>query len=199
MMTQAVWWLQVVGLASNLVAAGMLAANQRPAPDHIPGNIIPLRNPKRWRWGFLGLVVGFLVQFAALAVVPPSAHARQAELRVMAADVIEGQRFLLRDARGTMRAELHARHPSVGAVLDLYDENARHTAELSETGLVFWGRSGTPYAVLEIVADTARLALKTRPSGETGAFTTRAELTLPIQGEPRITLHSGDGKVAWHV
>jgi hypothetical protein len=196
-MMQAVWWLQVIGLAASLIAAVMLAASQRPAPDNIHGSIVLLRNPKLLRWGFLGLIVGFLVQFAALVVVPPSVHARQAELRVMVADVIEGQRFVLRDARGIMRAELHARHPSVGAVLDLYDENARHIAELSETGLAFWGRTGTLYAVLDIVADTARLALKTRPSGETGAFTTRAELSLRAQGEPRITLHGGDGNVTW--
>ena len=196
-MTQTVWWLQVIGLAAILVAAVMLAASQRPAPDNIHANIVLLRNPKLWRWGFLGLVLGFLVQFAALVMVPPSVHARQAELRVMAADVVEGQRVVLRDARGLLRAELYARHPSVGAVLDLYDENARHIAELSETGPAFWGRSGTLYAVIEIVADTARLALMTRPSGETGAFTTRTELSLPAQGEPRITLHGGDGKVTW--
>src|SRR5687767_4277881 len=111
-MMQAVWWLQVIGLAASLIAAVMLAASQRPAPDNIHGSIVLLRNPKLLRWGFLGLIVGFLVQFAALVVVPPSVHARQAELRVMVADVIEGQRFVLRDARGIMRAELHARHPS---------------------------------------------------------------------------------------
>ena len=197
-MTPTTWWLELIGVAASLIAAVMLAVSQRPAPDNVHGSLVLLRNPNVWRWGFVALIAGSALHLLVLVWMPPAGtHAHQSEAGGKTADVVEAQRFVLKDARGTMRAELHARHPSQGVVLDLYDENALHIAELSETGLAIWGRTGSLYGVLEIVADTARLAFKSRPPGATGSFTTRAELTVQPKAGARITLHGEDGKLTW--